>query len=86
MNSVRIFRKYFTHTVGYPINDPIFYKEFTPFQGFPISTYIYPSEGRPLVPRLISSGGKMERMPMTCAMGLALECFQWIIPTKGMIF
>ena len=36
--------------------------------------------------RLISSGGKMERMPMTCAMGLALECFQWIIPTKGMIF
>ncbi|WP_313260367.1 hypothetical protein [Sphingobacterium sp.] len=26
--------------------------------------------------RLISSGGKMDRMPLTCAMGLALECFQ----------
>ena len=42
------FRKYFTHTVGYPINDPIFYKDVTPFQGFPISTYIYPSEGSTL--------------------------------------
>ena len=28
----------------------------------------------------------MKRMPSTCAMGLALECFQWIIPSKGMIF
>src|SRR5690606_18624845 len=37
-------------------------------------------------PRLISSGGKMGRMPMPCAMGLALECFQKIIPSKGMIF
>ncbi|WP_185210973.1 hypothetical protein [Sphingobacterium mizutaii] len=27
----------------------------------------------------------MERMPMTCAMGLALECFLKIIPSKGMI-
>ena len=27
----------------------------------------------------------MERMPMPCAMGLALECFQKIIPLKGMI-
>ena len=36
--------------------------------------------------RLISSGGKMDRMPSTCAMGLALECFQWIIPLKGMIY
>ena len=36
--------------------------------------------------RLISSGGKMDRMPLTCAMGLALECFQKIIPSKGMIY
>ena len=28
----------------------------------------------------------MDRMPSTCAMGLALECFQLIIPTKGMNF
>ncbi|MBV2227691.1 MAG: hypothetical protein KUL85_12600 [Sphingobacterium mizutaii] len=27
----------------------------------------------------------MERMPMTCAMGLALECFLKIIPSKWMI-
>ncbi|WP_254528493.1 MULTISPECIES: hypothetical protein [unclassified Sphingobacterium] len=28
----------------------------------------------------------MERMPLTRAMGLALECFLNIIPSKGMIF
>ncbi|WP_312696402.1 hypothetical protein [Sphingobacterium mizutaii] len=28
----------------------------------------------------------MERMPMPCAMGLALECFFQIIPSKGMIW
>ncbi|WP_313511681.1 hypothetical protein [Sphingobacterium sp.] len=27
----------------------------------------------------------MERMPLPCAMGLALECFLKIIPSKGMI-
>src|SRR5690606_31805357 len=41
---------------------------------------------KPFSLRLISNGGKMERMPMPCAMGLALECFQNIIPSKGMIF
>jgi len=35
--------------------------------------------------RLISSGGKMERMPLTCAMGLALGCFLQNSPTKGRI-
>jgi len=52
---------------------PNFYKHL-PFQRKPFST------------RLISNGGKRERMPMPCAMGLALECFQNIIPSKGMIF
>jgi len=44
---------------------------------------INPSEGSPLAPRLISSGGEMERMPMPCAMGLALGCFQKILHQKG---
>ncbi|WP_313191821.1 hypothetical protein [Sphingobacterium sp.] len=40
---------------------------------------------KPFSPRLISNGGKMERMPLPGVMGLALECFLKIIPFDGMI-
>ncbi|WP_313189593.1 hypothetical protein [Sphingobacterium sp.] len=60
-----------------------FYKDSTPSRGFQQTSSF---RRKPFSLRLISSGGKMDRMPSTCAMGLALECFQKIIPSKGMIF
>ena len=61
-----------------------FYKDFTPSRVFQfIQTPTF--RRKSFSPRLISSGGKMERMPMTCAMGLALECFLQNSPSKRRI-
>jgi len=70
--------------VGWPFQTSRFYKDFTLSRSFKIlKVFIHPSEGSSLAPRLISSGGKMERMPMPRAMGMALECFQKILHQKG---
>src|SRR5690606_36297026 len=58
----------------------------SPLTGVPNFYKHLPFRRKPFSPRLISNGGKMERMPMPSAMGLALECFQNIIPFDGMIF
>ena len=40
-----IIKKYFTHTVGYPINNPIYYKDVTPSRDSQfIQTTILPQE------------------------------------------
>gem|GEM_PF-5114759 len=71
MNSVRIFRKIFHPHCGLSDLRSDFLQRYHPFLGFPIYTnnhpYLYkqPSFRRKSFSlRLISSGGKMERMPM----------------------
>ncbi|WP_185212476.1 hypothetical protein [Sphingobacterium mizutaii] len=62
----------------------IFYKDITPSK-VP-NLYKHPFfQRKSFSLRLISNGGKMERMPLPSAMGLALECFFMIIPSKGVI-
>jgi len=85
MNSAGIFRKIFHPHCGFSDQQSDFLQRCHPFQGFPIYTNNHPSGGSPLAPAHFL-GGKMERMPSTCAMGLALECFQKVIPSKGMSF
>jgi len=55
-------------------------KIFHPARGF-LQTFHLPKEA--LCPRLISNGGKMERMPLPCAMGLALDAFKKFSHQKG---
>ena len=64
----RFVEKHFTHAVGWPRNKSPFYKYFTHAVGFSIQTF--PFRRKHFSLRLISNGGKMERMPLICAMGL----------------
>src|SRR5690606_7685337 len=76
MNSVRIFRKIFHPRCGLTEGGSNFFIKISPLPGVS-NLYKHSSFRRKHFSlRLISSGGKMDRMPMPCALGLALECFQ----------
>ena len=93
-------RKIFHPRCGFADRLYIFLQRFHPLQGLDLERFTFLQRFHPrcwfstnvILPKealqrwLISNGGKMERMPLTRAMGLALECFLNIIPSKGMIF
>ncbi len=80
------YRKTFHPRCGFAAEQITLLQRFHPLWGF-LKTYKYTLSFRrkPFSPRLISNGGKMERMPMPCAMGLALECILKIISSKRRI-
>ncbi|WP_313189981.1 hypothetical protein [Sphingobacterium sp.] len=69
--------------MGLPFKTSKFYKDFTHAVGYQNKSLSF--RRKTFSPRLISNGGKMERMPLPCAMGLALECLFKIIHLDGMI-
>ncbi|WP_313191423.1 hypothetical protein [Sphingobacterium sp.] len=68
--------------MGSPWGTPWIYKDFTPSWGSQI--YKHQSFRRKsFSPWLISNGGKRERMPWPCAMGLGLDAFKKFSNLKG---